>query len=138
MIITYHYLNYFTFNISNIWFEIDSPLTLLQSKLKMYLEYIWNIIGGLILTKVRDRILIPGYCLFCENKEGRSSAHGNHFFHFNLSFTTAVTNLYYHDYKTLIISVVCTGLFISFCGDYQTLVCSIEACCWSGVFDSAV
>ena len=70
MSLTYHYLYYLSLNISNIWCEIDSPLTLLHSTLKLYLEYIWSIIGGLIFTKVRDRIWTPGWHFFVKQSEG--------------------------------------------------------------------
>ena len=114
MSLTYHYLHYFSFNISNIWWKINSLLTLIQSKLKVNLEYIWNIIGGLILIK-------PGYRLFCETKQRRSGAHGNRLFNFILTFITAVNNRRYCDSKTLIIRIVCTELFISLRGSYQEL-----------------
>ena len=118
MSLTYHYLHYFSFNISNILCEIEYPLTLIQSMLKVYSEYIWGIIGGLIPTKRRDRLSTPGYCLFFETKLRIYGAHGNRFFHFILSFTTAVTTSCYCDSKTLSTSVVFTGLFISLCGSW--------------------
>ena len=74
------------------------------------------LLGYLFLQKERDMIWTPGYSLFCETKWRRSGAHGNRLFHFILSFTTDVTNKCYRDSKTLIINVVCTGLFISLSG----------------------
>ena len=135
MSLTYHYPHHFSFNISSIWCKIDSPLKLIRSKLKVYLEHIWSIIMGLILTKVRYRLWIPGHCLFCETKWRISDAHGNRLFHFILSFTTSVTNRRYNDSKTFSISIVCNGLFISLCGAYKALVSLIPACYWSGVLD---
>ena len=38
MSLTYHYLQYFHSNIPNIWYKIYSPMTLLQSMVKLYLE----------------------------------------------------------------------------------------------------
>ena len=91
---------------STLWWNWYSPRQ----------RYIWSIIAGLIFTKVRYRLWTPGYRLFCEIKWSISGAHGNRFFDFILSFTTAITNRRYHNSKNLIISVVCTGLFILLCG----------------------
>ena len=134
MRLNYHYLNYFSFNISSIWCEIDSLLTLIHSKIKLYLEYFW----GLIIIKGRYMILTPGYCLFCETKWSISGAYGNRLFHFILNLTIAITNWIYFDSKTLNRSVVCNGLFISLHGSQQELVCLIVDCYRSGVLDLAV
>ena len=137
MSLTYDYLHYLTFNISNIWCKIDSLLTLLQSMLKLYLEYIWTIIGGLIIAKARYRLLTPDYNFFYETKWSRSSAHVNPFFRFILNFTTTLINFHYRDFKTLNIIFVCNRLCISLLGFYQGSVCLIEACSQSEVLELA-
>ena len=95
MILTDHYLHYFSFNISNIWCKIDSLVILIQSKLKVYFEYIWV----LVITKVKDRLWVPNYNLFCETKWRISGSHGNLLFHFVLSFTTDLTSWRYRESK---------------------------------------
>ena len=111
--LTYQYLCYLSFNISNIWCKIDSPLALIQYTWWVYLDYIWSIIGGLILTKVIYRLWTPGYCLFCEINWSIYGAHRNRVFCFVLSFTTSVTNRHYRDSKTFNISVLCTGFYLN-------------------------
>ena len=128
MSLTCHYLHYLSFNISNIWWEIGSPPTLLQFVLKVYFEYIWSIHGGLILKKSRDRLWTPGYNLFCETKWSISGAQRSRLFCLILSVTTDVTNHQYCDSKTLNISVACTVLIISLRGDYHELVRLIASC----------
>ena len=133
MSLTYYYQHYLLFDISNIWWKIDSPLTLLKSTLNLYLRYHWEF----ILKKVKIRLWTPGYCLFCETKWRKFNAFGKRLFHFILSFTTAVTNKRYHDSENLNRSIVCAGLFISLYGTYQTLVCLLSFFSWSDVLDLA-
>ena len=63
----------------------------------------------------------------------RHGAHVNWLFHFVLSLSTDITNRRYCYSKTLNISVVCIGLFISTHGAYQKLVWLVIACSWYGV-----
>ena len=130
MSITYQYLHYFSFNISNIWCEIDSSITLLQSMLNIYLDYYCAINS----YKSKRQSLITGQFVL-ETKWKRSDAHGNCLFHFISSFKNAITNHNYRDYKISSIRVASIGLFISLCGAYQLLFCIIVACSWSGVLN---
>ena len=67
-------------------------------------------------TKATDRLGTPSYRLICDMPWRRSGAHVNLLFHLVLSFSTAIPNQSYRDYKTLSISVVCIGFFISLRG----------------------
>ena len=63
MSLTYHFVHSLLFNISNIWCEINSPPTLPQSTLRIYLEN-WFFI------KMRYRLWTPRYSFFVKKIEG--------------------------------------------------------------------
>ena len=92
--------------------------------LKVYLECYW----GVDCYKRERQDLDIKISFLCETNWRRLGAHGNHLFHLILSFTTSVTNRCYCSFKTLSISVVWNGLFISICGAQQALFLLVAAC----------